>query len=160
MPSPSIRIGARPLLEYIANASRRNRIIKEQIRHYTDPTSQAHVYYGPIITAMKNAVNAADPDAILAKCVQQASPDRGQRTAFQAIADGFTTWHRSTSSTGVRVPFATWTRGELTVTLLSSAGECWTSLDGRKRTHSLTVRSVCGPGRCLTPRCGDMSDIT
>jgi hypothetical protein len=66
---------------------------------------------------MKNAVNAADPDAILAKCVQQASPDRGQRTAFQAIADGFTTWHRSTSSTGVRVPFATWTRGELTVTL-------------------------------------------
>lgn len=117
MPNPSIRIGARPLLEYIANTARRNRIIKDQIRNYTDPSSQAHVYYGPMITAIKNAVNAADPEAVLAKCVQRASSERGQRAAFQAIADGFTTWYRATSGTGVRVPFTTWTHGELTVTL-------------------------------------------
>lgn len=62
-------------------------------------------------------VNAADSDAVLAKCILRTSAERGQRAAFQAIADGFTTWYHSTGGTGVHVSFATWTHGELTVTL-------------------------------------------
>jgi hypothetical protein len=114
---PPIKINARLFLTYIADGAGRNRIMKDQVRYYNDPTCQAHAFYGPVTTALKNSVISPTPDAILDACVRRARAEYGQQAAFEAITAGFRCWYTKINGTGVPLRSTTWSQGPLTITL-------------------------------------------
>lgn len=111
-----IRIGATSFLDYVMSTPRGcTKIVKAQRSMYSDPDNQGFFAYESIKAAMKRAVNATDPTAVLAAVTVKTT--KLMVPHYGAIASGFLGWLTKVKGTGIRTTDAAWTSDNLTVTL-------------------------------------------
>jgi hypothetical protein len=110
-----IKIGALAFLDYVMSTPRGcTKIVKAQRSMYTNPSDQGFYSYESIKGAMRRAMNATDPDAVLQRCVSKAS--KIMEPHYEAIANGFSIWRSQVKDAGVSAKDASWSIGNLTVT--------------------------------------------
>lgn len=112
----NVQISLGTFLDYMRSTSRGcMSIVKDQRSMYLDPISMGSAFYGPFRHALRRAVNAPDPERVLAETVAKARVV--QKSHFEALQAGFVQWWRKTPATGVLVASSCWRRGELAVTI-------------------------------------------
>lgn len=118
-----IRISAASFLDYVRSTPRGCiDLVKQQRKMYTDPDSKGSVFYGPIRTALRRALNSPTPQQEFVRAVDDAGPS--QYPHFIELERGFSRWWRSSRarSAGVKVSGAVRRIEGLNVTLHNLLG--------------------------------------
>lgn len=117
-----VSISALTFVDYEMSAQRgRMNIVKQQRELYeaTDPFGS--IFYVPIRSAMRSAVNSVDPAAVMASAMDAATQN-GQAKAFAEIAAGFLPWLKKQAGVGVPVKHGAWASGGLSVSVRPDFG--------------------------------------
>ncbi|WP_433873374.1 hypothetical protein [Saccharopolyspora sp. CA-218241] len=103
-------------------------IVRDQRGIYLDPHSMAWAFYGPFRAALRRAVHATDPVAVVAAAVHAARPV--QQDHYRRLHAGFERWWARTKAVGVPLGSAVWPCGELAITVSGRSAVALRYADG------------------------------
>lgn len=117
-----VSITAMSFLDYALGGRRgRMQVVNAQRSIYQAEELRGRAFYQPVRHAMREAANADEPARVLDAAVRGASR-LGQARAFAEIAEGYLPWLRRQRACGVSLGSATWSLGELDLTVRPDLG--------------------------------------